>query len=77
MEHLKHENLLSHKKIRKEIIVFCNIETEKSRFYHNQNLILLKDVVSDKMLISKLVSSGVKIINTLLATKMMITKLNN
>ena len=61
----------------KEIIAFCNIEIGKSKFHHNQNLILLQDVVSDKILISKVVSSGVKIINTLLATTMIITNLKN
>ena len=68
-----------YKKMNKEIITFADIEIEKLKFFHCINLILLKDVDIDNILIFSIISSSEKkVINTLSVTKMMmIIKLNH
>ena len=52
----------------KEILMFSNIEIEKSKFYHHNSPIYLKDVDMEKVLVSNKISFGEKSINTLLVT---------
>ena len=59
----------------KEIITFCDIEIEKTHVHRSP--ILIDDVDTDKILISKKVSSSEKNMNALLVTKMMIIKLSH
>ena len=44
----------------KEIITFGDIEIEKCKFCYRRNLILLKDVDVDNILISSMISSSKK-----------------
>lgn len=44
----------------KEVISFGNIETEKLKFHHPKNLILLQDVDIDNIQMSSMISSGEK-----------------
>ena len=60
----------------KEIITFDDIEVEKHKFRHRKNLILLEDVYTEKVQVSKMIFSGKNMINILLVTKMMTIKLN-
>ena len=59
-------------------LIITSGKIEKRKFHHYKNLILLEDVGIDKMQVSKIVSSGEKVINILLITKMLMTvKLNH
>ena len=60
----------------KEIITFGDIEIEERKFHQHKNLIYFKYVGITNIKVSSRVSSGEKIINILLLTKMMIIKLN-
>ena len=44
----------------KEILTFGDIKTEKNKFYRNKIAILLKDVDSEKILVSNKISFGKK-----------------
>ena len=43
-----------------EILMFCNIEIEKNKFYHHKNPIFLGDVDIEKVLVSNKISFGEK-----------------
>ena len=60
----------------KEIITFGDIEIEERKFHQHKNLIYFEYVGITNIKVSSRVSSGEKIINILLLTKMMIIKLN-
>ena len=49
----------------KEIFTFGDIEIEKNKLCHHKSLILLKDVETEKVLVSDKISSGEKNIITL------------
>ena len=61
----------------KEIITFGNTEIEKYIFHHYKNPIFLEDIDTNNILISNKLLLVKKIINTLLITWMMITKLSH
>ena len=44
----------------KEILTFGDIEIEKNKFYCHKSLILLEDIDTEKVLVSKKISSGEK-----------------
>ena len=44
----------------KEILMFGDIEIEKNKFYCHKSLILLEDIDTEKVLVSKKISSGEK-----------------
>ena len=60
----------------KDILMFGNTEIEK-KMYYCKIPILLKDVNIAKVLVSKKISFGEKVINTLLITCIMIIKLSH
>ena len=43
----------------KEIMTYGNIKTEKHKYHHHENLILLDDIDTDNIEVSGLVSSGI------------------
>ena len=51
--------MLSHLIIGKEFLTFGDIEIEKNKFYHHKSPILLKDIDTEKVLVSNY-SSGEK-----------------
>ena len=57
--------------------MYGDIESEKRKIHHCKNLILLKYVDINSTLISRMFSSGEKIINFLLVTNMMTVKLKH
>ena len=59
----------------KEILIFHDIEMEKNKFYLHKSPTFVEDVDTEKVLVSNKISSGEKIINTLLVTCIMIIKL--
>ena len=63
---MKHKTLLSHVKMGKEIITFCDIENEKQKFYRHKSPMFLEDLDIENVLVSNKISSGKKAINTLL-----------
>ena len=64
-------------KMGKEILTFSDIETEKNNFYRHKNPVPLRDVDTEKVLVSNKVSSIEKTINTLLVTCIMMIELNH
>ena len=61
----------------KEILMFGDIKIEKSKAYHHNTPIFLKDVDIEKVLVSNKISFSEKTIITLLVTCIMIVKLNH
>ena len=59
----------------KEFLTFGDIEIEKNKFYHHKNPILLKDVDTEKVLVSN--SSGEKNFTYFIDTCITIIKLNH
>ena len=59
----------------KEFLTFGDIEIEKNKFYHHKNPILLKDVDTEKVLVSN--SSGEKSFTYFIDTCITIIKLNH
>ena len=55
---IKHKHLLSRIKMGKEIFTFCDIEIEKKFFYRNKIPIFLKDVDTEKVLVSNKIFFG-------------------
>ena len=55
---MKPKHLLSHIKIRKETLTFCDIEIEKDKFYGYINPIFLEDVGINFILVSNKISHG-------------------
>ena len=43
---MRHKNLLSHVKMRKEILTFADIEIEKNKFYHHKSPISYWESIS-------------------------------
>ena len=75
---IKHKNLSSHIKLGKEMLMFGNIEIEKSKFYCNKTPVPSTDVDIEKVLVSNRILLGAKkTISALLATCIMIIKLNH
>ena len=60
----------------KEFLTFGDIEIEKNKFYHHKNPILLKDVDTEKVLVSNS-SSGEKNFPYFIDTCITIIKLNH
>ena len=58
--YLTEHYLLLHVKMDKEILPSGDIEIEKNKFYHNTSLISLKDLDTEKVLVSNKISSGEK-----------------
>ena len=58
--YLTEHYLLLHVKMDKEILPSGDIEIEKNKFYHNTSLISLKDLDTEKLLVSNKISSGEK-----------------
>ena len=56
---MKHQNLLSHIKMGKEILTFGDVGIEKHKFYRYKSPIFL-DVDIDNILVSNKISSGEK-----------------
>ena len=56
----KHQKLLSHIKMEKEILTFGDIEIEKNKFDRHKSLIFLKDVYIEKVFVSNKISFGEK-----------------
>ena len=54
--------------------MFGDIEIEKCKFHRRRNMMLFKDVDIKKIRVPSIVSSGKKIINVFLVTKMTIIK---
>ena len=61
----------------KEILTFADIEIEKNKFYRNKTLIFLKDVDTEKLLVTNNIFLVKKTIGTLLVPCIMIIKLNH
>ena len=61
----------------KEILTFEDTEIEKLKFYHHKTAILLKNVETEKVLISIKISLCEKNTSTLLVTCTMILKLSH
>ena len=57
--------------------MFGDIEIETNKFYHHKSLTFLKDVDTEKALVSNKISSGEKTISNLLDTCIMIIKLSH
>ena len=57
---IKHKNLLPHIKMGKEILTSGDNEIEKNKFYRNKAPISLKDVDTEKVLVSNKISFGEK-----------------
>ena len=56
----KHENLLPHVKMGKDISTFVNIEIEKNKFYSHKSPISLKDADIKKVSVSDKIPFGEK-----------------
>ena len=57
---IKDKNLLSHIKIGKGILMFDDIKCGKNQFYRYKNLVLLRDIDIQKVLVSNKISFGEK-----------------
>ena len=57
---MKHKNLLLHIKMGRETLTFGDIETEKTKFYHNKTPIFKNNVYIEKVLVPKKSSLGEK-----------------
>ena len=61
----------------KEILTFDKIEIEKNKFNRRKSPVPLRDLDSEKVLVSNKISLGEKTIITLLVTCIMIIELNH
>ena len=62
----------------KDILTFGDIEIEKNIFYSSKSPVHLRDIGTEKILVSKKISSSEKkIVNTSLVTFVMMTKLSH
>ena len=78
MGHYKTEAIYFHaKKMGTEILIFGNIEIEKSKFYHHKTPVFLGDVNTEKLLVSNKISFGENTITTLLVTCIIVIKLSH
>ena len=73
----KRKDLLPHIKMANEIKTTGDIGIEKHKFHRHRSPIFIEDVDIDDKLVSSNISSGEKIISTLLVTYIMIIKLSH
>ena len=71
VEYYKNKKIISSYKMDKEIITFGNIEVVKQRFHQQKSPFLVSDVDISNIVVYISFLSVKKVLNTLLATKML------